>query len=85
MDPILNEELRKQMNVLAKFLDEILNGEDVALKRTSRKYGFALLTFDFGSGGRMNWISNANRADMLVALKELIANFEGRAIPPGRG
>jgi hypothetical protein len=29
--------------------------------------------------GRMNYISNANREDMVVALKEFIAASEGRA------
>jgi hypothetical protein len=40
--------------------------------------GFALLIFDLEGGGdkRMNYISNAERATMITALKELIANFE---------
>lgn len=42
-------------------------------------YGFALLVFPFGdSDGRMNYISNSNREDMLVAMKEFIASHEGR-------
>jgi hypothetical protein len=45
--------------------------------------GFALLMFDLEGGGanRMNYICNAQREDMIKALKELIANFEseGRA------
>lgn len=42
-------------------------------------YGFALLIFGTGeSEGRMNYISNADRDEMVAALKELIARFEGR-------
>jgi hypothetical protein len=42
-------------------------------------WGFALLVFPFVEGdGRMNYISNAERGDMLTALKELVARMEGR-------
>jgi hypothetical protein len=43
--------------------------------------GFALLMFDLEGGGasRMNYISNAERKDMIAALHELLANFEGRS------
>jgi hypothetical protein len=45
-------------------------------------YGFTLLMFKFGEGDdkRMNYLSNAPREDMIAALKELIANFEGRVV-----
>jgi hypothetical protein len=33
----------------------------------------------------MNYISNAERADMIVALRELVANFEGRMMPDAKG
>jgi hypothetical protein len=36
--------------------------------------------FDAKEGARTNYISNGRRADMLVALKEVIARFEGRAL-----
>lgn len=50
-------------------------------------YGFVFLTFKFGEvrGARMNYMSNAKRADMLTALKELVANMEGRVFEPPRG
>lgn len=45
-------------------------------------YGFALLIFGLGEHpGRMNYVSNAAREDMIVAMKELIANMEGRTHP----
>jgi len=48
-----------------------------ALLRTQfPQHGFALLVFDFNSPGRMNYISNAQRNDMIHALKELIHKFE---------
>ncbi len=34
--------------------------------------GFVVLAFDFGPGGRLEYISNANRADVLNALQEFI-------------
>lgn len=73
---------REQMNQLGHFLDETFNGD---LKRGERKVGFALLVFKFGSGDdhRSNYISNANREDMLATMKEFIARAEGRYEPPG--
>lgn len=34
--------------------------------------------FNAPEGARTNYVSNANRADMLVAMKEIVARFEGR-------
>jgi hypothetical protein len=58
------------MNQVARFLDHAFKG-----------FGFTLMVFDLNaiSGGRMNYVSNANRADMVTAMKEFIANSEGRA------
>jgi hypothetical protein len=62
----------KSMNDVASLMTKIFKG-----------YGFALFIFPFdGDSGRMNYISNAAREDMLVALKEFIANNEGRAHEP---
>lgn len=76
-DPI-HPEVRQQMNHVARLLDESFNE-----KGKPKKYGFALLVFDFTRPGIdrefLSWISNAERADMLVALKEYIARMEGRA------
>lgn len=35
--------------------------------------GFALLAFDFKPGGRMEYVSNAQRPDILRAMREFIA------------
>jgi hypothetical protein len=79
----IEDRYRAQMNALAAVLDDELNDKD-----TPRKTGFVLLLFDFGepkAASRMNYISNAERADMLVALHELLANFEGRMMPDAKG
>jgi hypothetical protein len=69
----VQEAYRKRMNELAHFLDQYWNeGED-------RSVGFVLLVFPFGEAkrDRINYLSNGKREDIVVALKELIARFEG--------
>lgn len=39
--------------------------------------GFALLCFDFGSNGRLEYVSNANRESIVKAMIEFISNTEG--------
>jgi hypothetical protein len=63
----LPEDLEKPMIEIAKILAD-----------TFKPYGFSLLVFDMNDSGRMNYISNANREDMLTAMKEFIAVHEGR-------
>jgi hypothetical protein len=73
-DPIT--EMRGQMKKLAKFLDVAFNGEGDG----PRQVGFALLIYKFGDDlkgtGRVNYIGNGRRDDVLVALKELLASWE---------
>jgi hypothetical protein len=40
-------------------------------------FGFVLLVFNFGEGGFMNYISNADRADVVRSMREFIAKEEG--------
>ena len=40
------------------------------------KMGFALLVFDFGAPGTGNYISNANREDMIKSLRETADRLE---------
>lgn len=42
-------------------------------------HGFVLLTFDFGKRGRMNYLSNAKREDMIAAMEELLKNMKTEA------
>lgn len=83
-DAPIQEDLHGQMNVLAGALDEMFNGD---ARGADRKHGFVLLVFPFGSnatGGRCNYVSNANRADIVTLLKEQIARFEGQPEMKGR-
>ena len=76
----VDEQYAQQMEALARGIDLILNGEDPAVPKT---VGFALLIFPFGetpSSDRINYMSNGVRADMIIALKELVSRFEGRHI-----
>lgn len=65
----VEQEIREQMQAV---------GEAVSMFLPDG-YGFTLLIFRTGDveDGRMNYMSTANREDMLVALKELVANMEG--------
>lgn len=64
----IQKEAHGVMNALARLLSDAL-----------KPFGFALLVFPFGDNpkGRMNYISNAQRADMIIAMKEFIARSEG--------
>lgn len=74
--PIENRHIGK-MNEVAGALDELFNGN---AKGNNRNFGFVLLVFPFGEGnGRCNFISNgADRKDIVVLFKEMIAWFEGQ-------
>ncbi len=64
------EELSKAMNEIAYSLNNIF-----------KPMGFVLLVFDLNTTtGRMNYISNSRREDVLIAMKEYIAVQEGRRI-----
>jgi hypothetical protein len=72
----IDEAVRLKMNAIANVIGDALPQE----------YGFTLLVFPIGKHpGNMNYISSAERSDMLTAMKELIANFEGRGHKPPRG
>lgn len=77
MSEPISADQRDLMRALAASLDELFNGQAHA---PNPKVGFVLFSFNFGAvtGGRVNYISNANRADMIVAVKEWLARAEGR-------
>ncbi|WP_186250766.1 hypothetical protein [Burkholderia gladioli] len=60
---------RDRMIALANGLDEVLGG-----------LGFALLVFELDKieGGRVNYIGNCRREDIITAMREFIARNEGR-------
>ena len=58
-------------------LDDVLNGKDARTPKA--KNGLVLLVFPFGeTGEHVNYISNCQRKDVLAALKEIVARFEGQ-------
>ncbi len=73
---------RAQMNALAAELDAMFNG---AARGKDRKTGFVLLVFPFGDDAKVNYIANGDRRDVLVALKAIVARFEGQPELKGRG
>lgn len=68
---------REKMNAIAAALDEAFNGD---ARAPNKETGFVLLVFKYGStDGRANFISNgADRKDIVVLFKEMIAQFEGQ-------
>lgn len=71
--------LVEQMNAIASVLDRVFNGES-----GPRGVGFVLLSFNFGEveAGRINYISNAEREDVVLAMQEFIAQTLGRVNEP---
>lgn len=68
------------MNNLARALDGLFNRG-----KWPKVTGFALLVFPFGQPNEEhigNYISNADREDMIAAMKEFIARAEGRYVEP---
>ena len=64
----MNELVKRRMQKIAQKVDEELpNG-----------YGFVVLTFNFGKGidNEMMYVSNANRQDIVKAMKEWIEKTE---------
>jgi hypothetical protein len=74
-DAPIEEAYRVEMNRLAELVDKFFNGD---LRGKKRKVGFVLMVFNFGDSGRANYISNADRADVVTLLKEQLARFEGQ-------
>ncbi len=63
-----------KMKALARDLDRIFNGDQQGDDRTT---GFVLLIFPFGEApGRCNYISNAERDDVIALLRQQLAYFE---------
>lgn len=79
-DAPIQPEYINQMNDVAKLIDIYFNGEKTG---KDRKVGFVLMLFNFDdemhTDGRCNYISNgADRRDVVVLMKEMIARFEGQ-------
>lgn len=89
-DAPIQPELKATMNKLGRLLDVALNSDDsytqVGSPEDKRRWGFCLMVFPFKDfDGRANYLSNANRDDVLVLLKEQIRRFEGAPDVTGHG
>ncbi len=69
------------MQSMAYALDEVLNENG-----KPKENGFVLLVFPFDGpeGQRTNYVSNGQRQDIVVALKEIVSRFEGQPHQSGR-
>ena len=75
-DAPVEEAYREKMTNLARLIDRKLNG------RSGRKLlGFVLMMFEFNEQGRCNYMSNANRADVVRLLEEQLARFKADTPP----
>ena len=78
-DAPIEDAYREQMNELAYLVDRFFNG---SLKGKDREVGFVLMVFDFKEhknvNSRCNYISNAERSDVVKLLKEQIKRFESQ-------
>lgn len=79
-DAPVEERYHQEMIAIVQTLDELFNGK---VGGPGRKTGFVLIVFPFDeeghTDGRCNYMSNgADRNDIVVLMKEMIARFEGQ-------
>lgn len=76
-DEPVEEDYRGKMTFLAQQIDHLFNGD---LRGELRTVGFVLMVFPYGDhSGRCNYMSNgADRNDIVMLMKEMIARFEGQ-------
>jgi len=69
------ERTARELKAIASVLDDRFNGTI-----GPKKVGFVLLVmpFDAPVDARVNYISNAERKDIIVMMKEVLARFEGQ-------
>lgn len=82
-DAPIEERHRELMNNVGRALDVLFNGKAGG---PDREVGFVLMVFPFGDrSGRCNYLSNgADRNDVVILMKEMIARFEGQPELTGR-
>lgn len=68
------------MQDAARLVDALINPP-----AGKRENGFVLLVFPFDKpeGDRTNYVSNTERSEIVAALKEIVARFEGRVVDHG--
>jgi hypothetical protein len=79
-DDQISAKYRREMNTLAAVLDEHFNAG-----ARPKKVCFVLLVTEFDNmAGRVNYIANGNRKDIIVMMKEILARFEGQPEQKGQ-
>lgn len=77
--------IEKQKQIEAMLIG-IAKALDCVIQEKLGLMGFAVLIFDFYDPGISNYISNAQRDDMIQALRELADRLEqNETMPPGHG
>jgi hypothetical protein len=56
---------------------ELMQSVASALEEVFPKLGFCLMIFEFNKSGQMNYISNADRRDVVEAMEEFIVKTKG--------
>jgi hypothetical protein len=82
-DAPVEAEYHEKLTAIMRVLDEFLND---GAKGDARKTGLVVLMFPYGdAAGRVNFMSNgADRRDVLLLFKEMVARFEGQPEISGR-
>ncbi len=82
-DAPVEAEYHEKMTAIMQALDEFLNG---GAKAPNKKIGLVVMMFPYGDiDGRCNYMSNgADRRDVVVLMKEMIARFEGQPEMSGK-
>ena len=75
MSEPIEQQYRDTLDKLAGVLDMHLNDPDKA-----PTIGFALFLFEFGKEGRINYISNGERKDMIKAVGEWLENAKKEGV-----
>ena len=66
-DPPIQPEVAEKMKKLAEILDRAIPDG----------FGFALLVFELGTEAHLNYISNVERADVVLAMTEFVSRTGG--------
>lgn len=82
-DAPVEEEYAAKMRAVMAAVDSFFNGDK---RGSDRDVGFVLMVFPYGDkSGRCNYMSNgADRRDIIVLMKEMVARFEGHPELQGR-
>jgi hypothetical protein len=80
-DGPVQEEFMDTMRGLGRAIDVMFNGPPDEGGDMERNTGFVLMVFPFGDElGRCNYMSNAERGDVVRLLKEQIHYFEAEIV-----